>query len=152
MQLASYLIFSLLFLALMVLSCAHPMVGDPLVIDPSGLMSLLSSFGPWGVLAGAGLMLFLAWRNKRNPSPTPAPGPGPSPIVPDPSPIVPGPAPTGRPVLDFVMKLLADLAASRFPKMSREAALERYLVDAVQTETLVAEMRQARQEREQRGE
>lgn len=67
----------------------------------------------------------------KRPAPEPTPGPNPA----DP-PAVPA---TGRPLIDLALKILAAIAARRFPDLTREAALERYLVEQTQTEYAAAD-------------
>lgn len=58
------------------------------------LIPLLAGFGPWGILAGAGLTLLVQWvKRRQNPTPTPAPGPAPV-------------NPTDTPVLDALLAIL----------------------------------------------
>ncbi len=97
------------------------------------LMGLVSS--PWGAAAIGGLVMLVgpklpAWLKplaaallaRLKPAPAPAPVPAPD------APANPLPA-TGRPLLDLALRILAAVAAKKFPSLSAEAALERYLVE-----------------------
>lgn len=86
------------------------------------LQSLAAGYGPWGLLAAAGIGIYLRYRKPSNPINVPAPEPvGPvSPV---------SPTPSDRPILDWIMKLLGAQAAERFPDMPPKDALNRHLVE-----------------------
>lgn len=73
------------------------------MLDLTPLLTLLSSLGPWGVLAGAGLTLLVQWLRNRPPA-TPTPTPTPDPLKPS--------APA-TPILDALANLLKLLALKK---------------------------------------
>jgi len=92
----------------------------------SQLQGLLAGFGPWGILAAAGIMLFLRWRQGRTPGPI-----APSPILPQPgpAPIAPPPGPsTGRPLIDLILGIIGGAAKKQAPHLTEEEAIARALV------------------------
>jgi hypothetical protein len=107
------------------------------MLDLSAVTAVLAGLGPWGLLAGVVLTLGVQWAKKKfphlvpgKPSPVPEPGPAPAPNPSDPIPA----APTGRPLLDLALRILAGIAARRFPKLTQSEAMERYLVEEAGTQ------------------
>jgi hypothetical protein len=109
-----------------------PIAADPPTLDGSLLLTqiqaLLAGFGPWGVLAAAGIAVYLRLRSPRPTPPAPGPGPTPGPMP------IPGPLPsTGRPFLDFLLRILAPRAAAKYPGKTPEEAIEAMMIEEAAT-------------------